>query len=291
MKSDNMDEKINNLPMLPTIVVKLMTLSPQDNAYFDKVLEYAEQDPLLALKIIKISNSVKYSSVKPVLNLKEAIIRLGVNEIHGLVASIAVTKVFVPNSPAEKRLWQHSIQVAFVARMLAYKQPELELDAEKAYLCGLFHDLGLFLRFEQDQEEFNHIDDFVWSTPKQHLIAEKQLFAQSHNELSCKICRAWGTPSPIPEIVLLHHTYQLPAKVTVHPKLTNMIRILQLADICSEMFRVGDGNSAELVVEAINEAPYLKLWCDNNAELYAIIDAHLSTCLDEAELVYKQLGI
>lgn len=291
MKSDNMEEKINNLPMLPTIVVKLMTLSPQDNAYFDKVLEYSEQDPLLALKIIKISNSVKYSAVKPVLNLKEAIVRLGVNEIHGLVASIAVTKVFVPNSPAEKRLWQHSIQVAFIARMLVNKHKVLDLDAEKAYLCGLFHDLGLFLRFEQDQQEFNHIDDFVWSTPEQHVVAEKMLFSQTHSELSCKICRTWGTPTPIPEIVLLHHTYQLPAKVTVHPKLTNMIRVLQLADICSEMYNQAESNSSELVVEAINEVPNLKTWCDNNAELYAIIDAQLSSCLIEAEHVYKQLGI
>ncbi len=291
MDQHTLDNKITELPMLPTVVVNLMTLSVEDERYFDKVLELAERDPLLALKIIKISNLVKNSSVKPVLNLKEAIVRLGVNEIHGLVASIAVTKVFVPNSPAEKRLWHHSIQVAFIARMLVQQNSEFEIDAEKAYLCGLFHDLGLFLRFEQNQQDFNHIDDFLWTTPEQHLSVEKNVFEQGHHELSCKICRMWGIPAPIPDIVLLHHTYQLPAKVTIHPKLTHTIRVLQLADICSEVVHHHNTNHFELIVQVINESPALKSWCDNNAGVYSALDNHLACCIADAEQVYALLAI
>ena len=76
MKYDNMDEKINNLPMLPTIVVKLMTLSPQDNAYFDKVLEFIENVKEFGCRIAIDDFGTGYSNFEYLLQLKADYIKI-----------------------------------------------------------------------------------------------------------------------------------------------------------------------------------------------------------------------
>lgn len=277
-----------DIPMLPTVIAHLMSLSPEDEHFFEKVTLLAEQDPTFAIRILKICNSALLPTVKPIIDLKEAVIRIGVRNIFNLVASIAVTRVFVPTTESEKRLWQHSIQVAALCRMLAKHMPECHIATEKAYLCGLLHDLGLFIRFGNAKEEFNHIDDFEWSTPKEHLDVEKELFGCGHAQLSQQICNQWSVPNPVAVVVGQHHHYQLPKEVINHPQLVQMIRILQIADICSEFCRYDQTFEPKRFFKTIRKITALKQWVKQHRSLFQLIHKVQPT-IEKANVLHDEL--
>lgn len=73
-----------------------------------------------------------------------AIARLGVRIVKDLVVMLAIKQAFkASNKTIEKQfreIWQTSIDVAAVCRVLAKTQPQL--DTEQAVLAGLIHNIG-----------------------------------------------------------------------------------------------------------------------------------------------------
>lgn len=281
-------KQIDNIPMLPSVIAQLLSLSVDDPDYFNKVIHLAESDPTFALRTIKLSNSVLFGTHQPITNIHDAVIRIGIDQIHNLLASIAVTKVFLPVTMSEKRLWQHSIEVACLARLIASHLNECNIKPEQAYLAGLLHDLGLFLRFQESQEQFNHIDDYVWSTPAQHVEAEKNLFKESHANLSELICHQWGVPKLISDVVAHHHHYELAEQMKEADEINHLIRVIQLADLCSEMVYNMQGVTKKTVIQEIKKIPALANWARAHLNSIKALDDG-KAALEQAHELYNQL--
>jgi len=281
-------KQIERIPMLPSVITRLLSLSVNDPDYFNKVIHLAESDPTFALRTIKLSNSALFGIHKPVSNIHDAVIRIGIDQIHNLLASIAVTKVFVPVSDAEKRLWQHSLEVACLARLIASHLKECHIKPEQAYLAGLFHDLGLFLRFQENQEKFNHIDDYVWSTPAQHVESENLLFDESHANLSEMICIQWNIPKKISNVVAHHHHYELSTQYNLAEETIHLIRIIQLADLCSEMVYHMQGVTKKTVIQEVKRIPPLADWARAHLNSIKALDDG-KAALEHAHKLFAEL--
>ncbi|TMN87607.1 hypothetical protein CWB72_15110 [Pseudoalteromonas phenolica] len=274
--------------MLPSVITQLLSLSVNDPDYFNKVIHLAESDPTFALRTIKLSNSALFGSHQPIANIHDAVIRIGIDQIQNLLASIAVTKVFVPVTESEKRLWQHSLEVACLARLIASHLNECNIKPEQAYLAGLLHDLGLFLRFQESQEQFNHIDDYVWSTPAQHVEAEKHLFKESHANLSELICLQWGGPTLISNVVADHHHYELAEQKKSTKETLHLIRVIQLADLYSKMVYNMQCVTKKTVIQEIKEIPALANWARAHLNSIKALDDG-KAALEQAHELYNQL--
>ncbi|WP_404396336.1 HDOD domain-containing protein [Pseudoalteromonas phenolica] len=283
-----LSKQIDTLPMLPSVISHLLSLSVNDPDYFNKVIHLAESDPTFALRTIKLSNSALFGTHQPVQNIHDAVIRIGIDQIHNLLASISVTKVFVPVTEPEKRLWQHSLEVACLSKHIASHLHECHIKPEEAYLAGLFHDLGLFLRFQENQQQFNHIDDYVWSTPSQHLEVERGLFKEPHASLSEQICRHWSVPTKITTVVAHHHYYELPQSVINNHEVTHLIRVIQLADLCSEMVYHMKGVTKKTVVQEVKKIPALADWARAHLDSIKALDDG-KAALEHAHKLFAEL--
>jgi putative nucleotidyltransferase with HDIG domain len=281
-------KEIDNIPMLPSVITQLLSLSVNDPDYFNKVIQLAESDPTFALRTIKLSNSALFGIHNPITNIHDAVIRIGIDQIHNLLASIAVTKVFVPVTDAEKRLWQHSLEVACLARLIASHLNECHVKPEQAYLAGLLHDLGLFLRFQESQDKFNHIDDYVWSTPAQHVESEKRLFEEPHAQLSEQICIQWNIPKSISDVVAHHHHYELSAHHELTEETVHLTRIIQLADLCSEMVYHMKGVTKTTVIEEVKRIPPLAEWARAHLNSIKALDDG-KAALEHAHKLFAEL--
>jgi HD-like signal output (HDOD) protein len=102
------DLKLEQLPVLPAVVVRLMGLAPTSEGYFEEVLSISSEDPGLAVRVIHAANSALSAPRQPIESLQGAIARLGATHIGNLVATLAVTKVFEPKTRGEADLWVHS---------------------------------------------------------------------------------------------------------------------------------------------------------------------------------------
>lgn len=230
---EDIERKVDELPLLPEVVVRLLRLDHSDENFFDQVLELAQQDPTFALQVIKLSNSASSAPLHQISSLQEAIARVGAEAIAGLITSMAVLRVFVPSTQGEKDLWVHSFQVALAAKRLVHLNPSLKLDANQAYLCGLMHDIGRFVVFDKAAKELQKVEEENWHTPEQLIDAEEHIYGFNHAKLGAKVCVKWSLPDLVRRIVGYHHLYGAKHQQTIfeHSKeMGYLLQIVQLAD-------------------------------------------------------------
>src|SRR5271167_3575799 len=86
----------DQLPLLPTVVLRVLRLDARSDRYFEELLAVAEEDPTFAVRLIRLSNAPTSAPAKPIVTIRQAIIRLGARECAGLVTALAVSRIFVP---------------------------------------------------------------------------------------------------------------------------------------------------------------------------------------------------
>ena len=201
----NMAAKIDELPMLPQVYVKILQLDPNSDNYFEEFGKLTKEDPAFAARVITLANSSASAPAVPVVSIRDALTRMGVKAVRSLVASLAVQRVFMPTKPNEVSLWQHSIYTAFAAAQVAEIVPILDVDPAEAYLIGLLHDIGRFVMFEHAAPNLLKVDESQWETPEQLVEADVEVFKFTHSELGYRACACWQLPASICEAVRLHH--------------------------------------------------------------------------------------
>ncbi|MEO1247087.1 MAG: HDOD domain-containing protein, partial [Pseudomonadota bacterium] len=108
----DMEAKIDELPLLPQVLVRLLQLRPASVDYFENFESLVKEDPAFAVRVISLANSSTSAPVSPIETIRDALTRMGAVTIGALVASLAVQKVFMPTEPGQVRLWSHSILAA-----------------------------------------------------------------------------------------------------------------------------------------------------------------------------------
>ena len=202
---DKMSRKVDQLPLLPQVLVRILQLDPSQIDYFDEIDRLAREDPPFAVRLLAMANSASSSPAEPITSIKEALTRIGAATIGNMVASMAVQRVFVPASPAQVGLWIHSVRVAVGAETLARMLPALKIVPGTAYLTGLLHDIGRFVMFEHAPEELLAVDESNWHSPSELLDADVEVFKYTHSELGYMACRHWGLPDETASAVRRHH--------------------------------------------------------------------------------------
>ncbi|MDC9728014.1 MAG: HDOD domain-containing protein [Methyloprofundus sp.] len=234
----SLTNKLDNLPMLPVVVTELMALSPDDEEFFEKVLALAKNDPPFSIRLLKYANSAIQFPASTITTLQSAITRIGTNKVHNLIFSMSVLRVFIPATQGQRNLWAHAIQVAITSQTIAELEPSLGVDPEHAYVCGLMHDIGRFIMFDESTEELGKIDETNWTTPEQLIDVEMELCGFNHAELGWHACKKWKLPKIIELCVKEHHNYGLHTNNPKFKKLENLIHIVQMADFFSVLILV-----------------------------------------------------
>ena len=230
---EDIERKLEELPLLPDVVVRLLQLKPDDELFFDKVLELAQEDPTFALQVIRLGNSASSAPISQIKSLQEAVARVGADAIAGLITSMAVLRVFVPVSPGEKELWVHSIQVAVIAKKLASSLSAFKIDPNQAYLCGLLHDIGRFVMFDKAATELIRVEAENWQTPEELIEAELSICGFDHSKLGGLVCKKWALPEIVRRVVAYHHMYSDKKHNAIESHdghLSNLLKMAQVAD-------------------------------------------------------------
>ena len=255
-----LERKLDDLPMLPAVVTGVLSLDPDDDDYFDGLLHLAERDPPFAVRVLRCANSAASAPTTPILSLQQAIMRLGSRRCAELVLALAVIKVFLPRTEAQRYLWIHSLQVALFARGYCQRMPRSGCNPDQGYLCGLLHDIGRFVQFEGATADLTRVNESHWGSPGELVSAERASLGYDHAELGWHACRKWALPAVIGDVVRRHHEV-LPEP----PRGDGMIRVIQWADRLStilssdgELYDVADADlpAALRVHAAMLKPPY-----------------------------------
>lgn len=245
-----LSEQLEDLPMLPSVVARMLNFGRDDDDYFEKILPLAEQDPAFALRIVRLANSTAFKARTQINGLHAAVARIGAYQVAALVTSMAVMQIFVPTEKDARNLWLHSIQVAIIARKLAQKYRIGNHDV--AYLSGLMHDIGRFVLFDIASTEVRRIDETGWQTPQQLVDAEQQMLGIDHSELGWEICKKWMMPDHVSTVVRRHHHPNHETLQGVDHATVNMIRLVYLAD-CFSVLLLTTPEASDMPPEELGE--------------------------------------
>ena len=179
--------------------------------------------------LIKILNyNVKLQ--RKIDNVKDAINYLGAKKAR-MIAVAYITRVVLPEKDSKdkqvniKKYWKHCLGTAIAAYLIAEKTGLS--DKDKLFTYGLVHDIGVTVVRICLPEQLEKIRELQQKGLHQIVAEKSALMGITHAEIGLWICKEWGLPDEIAEIVGYHHTPLL-AKNYI-----NEVKIMHLADSIS----------------------------------------------------------
>lgn len=131
------------IPGLPQVSARCMTVLRDPKVVTKKLAEIIETEPLLASMVLRNANAAA-NGAGGIRTLEQAISRIGHQQLKLVVVEYAAREMFKSDNAkiaeAYRKLWDHSVAVAVLARDIAalISGP----DADACYLAGLLHDIG-----------------------------------------------------------------------------------------------------------------------------------------------------
>ncbi|KAB2927218.1 MAG: HDOD domain-containing protein [Dechloromonas sp.] len=162
-------------------------------------------EPLISAKLLHLANSVAFNPEgREVVDLKSAIMRLGLNTLRSAALSIVLSQLLRARGMADyasltQGLWEHSIKTSAAARVIARTVPRQ--NADEAMLAGLIHDLGAFYMLYRatQYDELRHRPDSI-----------KYLIVQWHESIGVSLLNALGIPEEIVDATIDHDRLRPP---------------------------------------------------------------------------------
>lgn len=142
-----LDRIANNrlvLPAMPAVPQRCLDILREPEFNVRKLVKELELEPVLALLVTRAANSATHARSGGSQALDQAVLRIGARPLRTLITEYAVNEIFDSSNrqlkEANRRVWEHSLVVALLARDIAALVGNVEPDA--CYLAGLLHDIG-----------------------------------------------------------------------------------------------------------------------------------------------------
>ena len=173
------------VPSLPAIAHRVTEQLAREEVNVARVAALIQTEPGLSAKLVKVANSAAMQRSNRCETVHEALTRLGLDSSRQLVVAFASERLFQQTDPRVRkhsvRIWQHSVDIAALAMVLARLTPPLQPD--RALLAGLLHEIGALAILAMAQHHLDLVSDDKMLTDMITAAAPK---------VSAHVLRAWG---------------------------------------------------------------------------------------------------
>lgn len=259
IKRSEMYDRIDGageLQALSPTVSKVIKLTERERSTAEEIAKAIKQDSAMAIKILRLANSVAFARGQIVDTVDKAVARLGVSEIRQAMLNLNVIKHFGATNLCGRvnigQFWEHSIGCGIIAAQIATRCAPEEVDT--AFTMGLVHDLGRLLFMQELGDTYEQVLETAeqLGLPLEHV--ESRLLMVSHAEVMDRLLHAWHFPKELIDPVVFHH---LPLADIRHmaAKRFHEVVTLALADRLCHALLIGDsGNRVLYPIEDYCEA-------------------------------------
>ncbi len=208
------------LPSWPEIVVQIKRALKNDECSVEQLVRLIGSEPVLAAQLLRFVNSELLHGHEPIKDLRTTVNRLGVDTVRGVAISLTAAQGCQGHDlrtvkPYLAELWQHSVQVAAIAYVLAKQFTKISPD--EAHLAGLFHDIGKLyvLMRMQDNPVFINNES-----------ALQEIMDAWHTSIGGAIIESWKFSEELAAAVTDHELYDLEG--VRPPNLTDVVSVANL---------------------------------------------------------------
>lgn len=144
--AEDLNTKNIKLPSFPDVVIKIRTALEDPTCTSERLADVVRTDAALVARLLMAANSAFHNRAGiEVVDLNLAISRLGFEVVRNTAITLAVEQIFNASQHEElrdaiKQVWDTSLSLASMCFVIARHSGSV--NADNAYLCGLFHEVG-----------------------------------------------------------------------------------------------------------------------------------------------------
>ncbi len=204
-KTDELLNRIENLPPAPKILAPLLIALTDIDADVSRVVDMIALDPALTAKVLQTCNSAYFGISRPVDHVDEAVNRLGFQIVYCIVAMASGDASFDSAKATGidvDRQWRHAATAAFASQFIARR---IGADAGLYFTAGLLHDIGKLILAEGFQRDYIEIQSDPGLTGKSLMELECASFGVDHAEVGARLLERWKFSPQFVGSVRYHH--------------------------------------------------------------------------------------
>lgn len=208
------DQRLKVVPRLPAIIPRLLQSLRDNNSSSKDYVNIINKDPAMAAAVLRLANSVYFNpQAKRITSIDTAVVKLGLDGLRSVVSAAVMQPVIecksIYFSDFGHKLWQHSLCCAVACEIVAHRRG---LNPYKAYLLGLFHDMGKIILFTELCQQYK-INSSSASPIMPSYASFAPLMEALSPALSLSIAQDWQLPEEICS-ALAHQVSTQPEKIS-----------------------------------------------------------------------------
>jgi HD-like signal output (HDOD) protein len=252
------------LPIFHPVALKLQQMLSNYDFTVDEVAHVANEDMSLASQMLKMANSPMYMGRTKVATIKEAVIRLGAQQVINIAIAASQASSHESTNPAldkyMKALWSHSHASALGARWLAHACGMRGV-ADENYLAGLLHDVGKLYLLKSIERLVNA--GVISSMFDDELVME--IFEAMHVEQGYRLMQHWNFPAMYCDVIKFHHEEEWDT-------VNKMLAIVRFVNMACHRVGLGLRHDPDLALISTPEAEILDIGEFQIAELLMLLE-------------------
>ncbi|MFQ5468858.1 MAG: HDOD domain-containing protein [Gammaproteobacteria bacterium] len=200
---------VKSLPALPISAQKILRAFRDEEPDIYKIVDAIAIDPGVTTKLLAIANSAYYQTRRPCHSVRDAIVRLGLDEVKKLLLPVVISEQFDTKRCKNFRgdlYWKQALMVACAAKNIAEqtKSNLHEITASAAHVAGLLHNIGLIAMVHVFPDEMENIFNSV-SEFQQYKLAHLKDGELNPGIVGTLLLHAWDIPEEISSIPHASH--------------------------------------------------------------------------------------
>lgn len=196
-RSEVLLDRALELSAMSGSVQELLRLTRRDDAEIGPVVDALSKNPSLTAAVLRAANSPAYGQSRSVADLSRAVLVLGMQELHDLVASTAMMAAFSRADPLSERMQASAPLSASIAQKLTARLGGVP---STAYLSGLMCELGALACIALDPG-YAELHQAAQDDPAKRFADEKARYGRTTAAIGGRILAASDLPAQVTEAV------------------------------------------------------------------------------------------
>lgn len=262
--NSHLDSNIQELPVFDSVAVKLQQMLVLNDFQMDNIIDLISVDQSLSGQVLKMANATYYSGLSKIATIKDAIVRLGAQEVANLTMMTSQMKYYKSDNKILNKymqsLWLHTVSCATGAKWLAKKSGYPGL-APEAFMGGLLHDIGKLALLKV----LGDIDRKMETRAAFTETLINEILDGMHSEVGFRLLQSWSLPAAYCSIALNHHKADFDGNDI-------LLVIVRLSNMACKKVGKALVPDPDIALFSSQEAHYLEVMEITMAELEVVVE-------------------
>ena len=196
----------------PTMSLRILNLVASPSAELSELARIISADPALSAGVLNVANSVLFRGLDEIETVRDAVTRLGLDEVGRVAGALSAKSLFNPKlkqelqafGPRFTALYRRAVVVATAAAALAMRT---RARSDRCYLGGMLHDVGRTVAL-RSVALLQHEQGLGPGLEGARL---DRLLDRVHVELGGELHQEWQLPHYLTVLAVRHHDDAVPA--------------------------------------------------------------------------------